>query len=512
MKTFAAIDVGSYALEMKLFEMTSKGGIKLIESIRHQIDLGTDTYVTGRISNSKIDEMCRILKEFKDICDAMKIDDYRLCATSAIRGASNSAIIMDRIKQRSGFKGTILSNSEQRFLHYKAVAYRNGKTFDELLNKTTAILDIGGSSTQISLFENGNLVTTQNLILGILRLAERMAHLNVGKARFEDLLGELIDTQLLVFRKLYLKDVTIQNLILVDDYISDVYVDYPGRSPEVIATEDTIDRILDILRNSPVSEICRQFNIPEDNVTLCHISAKLIKSVCELSKIDAIWIPGVTLGDGMAYEYAESHKLISKGHNFEEDILSSARTLGKRYLSSKKRSDTLESISLAIFDAMGKLHGMNKRDRLLLRISTILHDCGKFISMMNLGECSYNIIMNSEIIGLSHMEREIVANVVKYNHQEYSYTEVRRDTLDLDSDAQLTIAKLIAILRLANGLDRSHKQKFKDVKITVKNDELVFTVNDSADISLEKGLFTNRAEFFDEVFSIHPVIRRKSGK
>lgn len=489
--------------------MSVKNGIKQIESVRHQIDLGTDTYVTGRISNSKIDEMCRVLSEFKDICDAMRVDDYRMCATSAVRGAQNSAIIMDRIKQRSGFKGTILSNSEQRFLHYKAVAYRNGKTFEKLLDQPTAILDIGGSSTQISLFEDGNLVTTQNLMLGILRLAERMAHLNAKNTRFEELLKELIDTQLSVFKKLYLKDFNIKNLILVDDYVSDVYMNIQDKDSSLIVTEDRIDHVLKILRESTTSEICRTFSIPEDNVTLCHISTLLLKSLCEISEIDAIWIPGVTLGDGMAYEYAESHKMLPKGHNFEADILSSARTLGKRYLSSRKRSETLENISLAIFDAMGKIHGMGSRERLMLRIATILHDCGKFISMMNLGECSYNIIMNSEIIGLSHMEREIVANVVKYNHQDYSYVEVQRNTLDLDGYACMTIAKLIAILRLANGLDRSHKQKFKDVKISIKNDELVFAVNNPVDISLEMGLFKNRAEFFDEVFSIHPVIRQK---
>ena len=159
---------------------------------------------------------------------------------------------------------------------------------------------------------------------------------------------------------------------------------------------------------------------------------------------------------------------------------------------------------------MKKIHGMGKRERLMLRITTILHDCGKYISMANLGECSYNIIMYSEIIGLSHMEREIVANVVKYNHLDYSYNEVLSSTLDLDRDSCLTIAKLIAILRLANGLDRSHKQKFKDVKIALKDDELVFTVSTSVDITLERGLFNNRAEFFDEVFSVHPVIRQKT--
>lgn len=144
-----------------------------------------------------------------------------------------------------------------------------------------------------------------------------------------------------------------------------------------------------------------------------------------------------------------------------------------------------------------------------MRIATLLHDCGKYISLVNLGECSYNIIMSTEIIGLSHKEREIVANVVKYNHMDFNYAEVTGSGT-IDREAYLTIAKLTAILKVANGLDRSHKQKFKDVKATLKERELIITVDESVDITLEKGLFTKRSNFFEEVYSVRPVIRQRS--
>lgn len=510
MKTFAAIDVGSYALEMKIFEMSVKGGIKQIDSIRHQIDLGTDTYVTGRISNAKLDELCKVLSEFKSICGYMKVDDYKALCTSAIREASNSAIILDRIRQRSGIDVGVLSNSEQRFLHYKAVAYRSADSFDEAMSKQTAILDIGGSSIQISLYDNGKLITTQNLKLGVLRLQERMNHLNARTLHYEELLGEIINSQLTVFKKLYLKDFTINNLIIVDDYITDAVIHMQNDITSQTVDMDTVQNVMNIMTEHTESEIARILAIPEDNVTLCHISAVLLKNLMKISEINRIWIPGVTLGDGMAYDYAEAHRMIPKRHDFEQDIISSARNLSKRYMGSRKRSETLETIALGIFDATKKIHGMSDRERLLLRIATLLHDCGKYISMVNLGECSYNIIMYSEIIGLSHKEREIVANVVKYNHQEYTYQDVLAHTNDLDHDACLAIAKLTAILRLANGLDRSHKQKFKDVRATLKNEKLILTVDSPVDISLEKGLFNNRAEFFEEVFSIRPEIKQKT--
>ena len=117
--------------------------------------------------------------------------------------------------------------------------------------------------------------------------------------------------------------------------------------------------------------------------------------------------------------------------------------------------------------------------------------------------------MSTEIIGLSHIEREIVANVVKFNHTEFEYYDVIGKKLALGRDDYLIIAKLTAMLRLANGLDRSHKQKFGEMKVALHGSILECTVRADEDVTLEKGLLSNRADFFEEVFSVHPVIKQK---
>ncbi len=127
--------------------------------------------------------------------------------------------------------------------------------------------------------------------------------------------------------------------------------------------------------------------------------------------------------------------------------------------------------------------------------------------MVNLGECSYAIIMATEIIGLSHREREIVANIVRYNHLEFDYS--MENSEGIDREEYLTIVKLTAILQIANALDRSHKQKCRDIKAVRKDDKLILTITTNEDITLERGLFGSRAEFFREVYSIEPVIRQK---
>lgn len=75
-KTFAAIDVGSFELMLKIFEMSGRRGMREIDHIRHRIELGTDTYATGKISNERVEELCRVLKEFKKIMDTYQVEDY----------------------------------------------------------------------------------------------------------------------------------------------------------------------------------------------------------------------------------------------------------------------------------------------------------------------------------------------------------------------------------------------------------------------------------------------------
>ena len=256
-------------------------------------------------------------------------------------------------------------------------------------------------------------------------------------------------------------------------------------------------------------EVAKRFNIPEENIPLLYVSAILIKCILEITKAENLWAPGVTLCDGIAYEYAERKDYIKAPHDFEHDILSCAQNISKRYMGSKSRRETLQHIAVEIFDNTRKIHGLSKRDRLLLQVATMLHDCGKYISMINLGDCSYNIIMSTEIIGLSHMERRIVANVVRYNHMSFDGYNSSSYVEGISYEDYLRIAKLTAIMRVANGLDRTHKQKFKDFKIQVKNRELIINIDTRSDITLEKGLFKNRAEFFCEVFGIMPVIKQK---
>ena len=198
MKIFAAIYIGTYELSLKIFELAARKDIREIDFIRHRIELGKDVYGKGHIGYKLADEMCDVLKEFTEIMRGYKVDDYRVYGGQALRDAGNEMFLLNQIELRTGLKVEVLSNSEQRFISYKVVA--SHKEFDEMTKKGAAVVDVGGGSIQITLFVKGNVVTTQHLMLGTMRVHEKLSAIEQSVVHVEKQIQELVDKELEVFK------------------------------------------------------------------------------------------------------------------------------------------------------------------------------------------------------------------------------------------------------------------------------------------------------------------------
>ena len=175
------------------------------------------------------------------------------------------------------------------------------------------------------------------------------------------------------------------------------------------------------------------------------------------------------------YDFAKIEKKLSK--YLDEDRFQ--HTMGVMYTSA----------------CLAMVHGYDIKDA---QVSGLLHDCGKFISLRDSSACAYNIIMATEIIGLSHAEREIVAEVVRCNLDAFRYGE-----------GSIRAGKLTAMLRLANAMDRSHHGRLDDGKLQVKGNKLIISTSYAGNLALETMAVEDKADFFEEMFGIRPEIRQK---
>lgn len=506
MITFAAIDVGSNEVSLKIYEILKGSKIRELDQVRQTIELGSETYSNGKISYPMVDELCHILQSFTLKMEEYQVSDYTAYATSALREASNQIVILDQIKLRCGLKIKILSNSEQRFLYYKAITLQES-TFQDIIKKGTAIVDVGSGSMQISLFDKESLVSTQNIRLGSIRVRENLSQMEKHTDNFKNLISEYIDHEIITYIDKFFKEQKIKNIIAVGEQLNEMMRSYKKFFGTDYLKKSDFNQMYSYLFSKSIENLSENLNISKEEATLALPTAMIYHKVLEKTKAEGMWIPNISLCEGIVIEYAEKKCKLKQLHNFTEDIIQSSRNIAKRYESNTIHCDNVEYTALSIFDKIRKLHGLGKRERLLLQIAIILHNCGGYINMNDVPENSYKIIMATEIIGISHQEREMVANLVRYNLDNFpSYSEISEH---INRENYLIIVKLTAIFRIANALDCSHKQKFSNIMISLKDTLLTITADTLEDITLERGLFDKKANFFEEVYGIRPTIKQK---
>lgn len=501
--TFAAIDIGSYETEMVIYEI-GQDKMQQLDHVRHTISLGRDAYNTKSISYPLVDELCEVLYGFVKIMKTYKVKNYRAVATSAIREAGNCVNILDRIKVVTGLKVEILSNSEQRLVMYEAVASKK-EGFSSIIQKGAAMADVGSGSTQVSLFDNGSLITTQNICLGGLRIRERIDSIAADSSSLVNIMEEYIDTDIEVLKNLFIRERKIKSLIAVGDNINRLMRSF---NPEHIKEYYTRDEFIQVYhRLYYMGDIENRQAMPEEVASAMLPSIMIYKKIMDITQAETIWIPGVKLCDGLALEYAVKEKKADlTQHDFNADIIAAARNITKRYSWNKEHVKFVEKNALAVFDTMKKVHGLGKRERLILQIACILHDCGQYISMTHPEECSYNIVMSTEIIGLSHTEREMTANIIKYTTMDF---KVDDNMAHFSNEVILTISKLTAIIKICNALDRGHRQKFKNTTYSISGRKFQIITETYEDITLEKGMISDKISLFEEVYGLKPVIIQK---
>ncbi len=504
--TYAAINIGSNELSMKIVEIVRKTEVRELTHMRHATELGTDTYIDGSISNESISEICRALSGFLDVMNEFGVMDYDICGGSALREALNSITVLDRVRIRCGLKIKILSNSEQRFLRYKAIAF-GGDRFNEMIQRETAIVDVGGGSTQFSLFGDGSLAATQNIPLGSLRIKDLLRYIESQADDYNDLMGEYVSRDVKILQNMYPLTGRIENLIAIGDQLYDLkrFAKLMGKG-DVLTRADFDETYTRLLSLTPVS-ISRQLGVPVEQAMLLLPTMMVYHRFLSSTKVNSIWLCNVTLCDGMVTEYIEREKRVKPPHDFTVDALSSARHVANRYQSDVPHTGNVENLTLRIFDGMRRIHGMSKRDRLLLQIAVILHDCGSFVNMRNTPENSHMIIMATELIGLTHAERELVAHMVRYNTKDFPSHKHLSHLFGADD--YIKIMKLVAIFRIAHSLDTSRQQKCLDVRVTLVEDQLHISVTTAKELTLEKTMFNQKAAFFEQVYGIQPILRQK---
>ena len=165
---FAAIDIGSNAIRlliMNVIEHKGKSHFKKSSLLRVPLGLGTDSFIHGHISEGKTEMLIKTMKAFRHLMDIHQAISYRACATSALREANNGMQIIQRIKQETGIFINIISGKEEA-----RIIFSNHIAEEMDPNKYYLYVDVGGGSTDITLFANGKQHLSSSFNIGTLKI------------------------------------------------------------------------------------------------------------------------------------------------------------------------------------------------------------------------------------------------------------------------------------------------------------------------------------------------------
>jgi exopolyphosphatase/guanosine-5'-triphosphate,3'-diphosphate pyrophosphatase len=504
-KFSAVIDLGSLALRLKIFEIVEEKSPHEIESARSFLSFGAQTYRDGSISAEQVTEICEILSSFQFKLKEYKLTDAICVATSAFREAGNRDFIIEQIRLRTGLSIRVLDNAEERYYHNLAVK-ENQPDFLNIIQTGTMMLDIGSGSIQATVYDKSDLVFSQNMLLGSLRVSEMLSDLERQTTHYANVLEEFISQDLDDYHAVEPKGIEYKNYIAFGGDIGFIKR-MAGHSPReyCFLTRKKFLDVYETLLLTRTSDLILSSDIPAANASLLLPTAILIKKMLDYTGLDGVHLPAASLTDGVVYhtESVAGHfKLIMDP---KLDVISAARHIAKRYRCDKKHIDNVEGNALLIFDSVKKYHGMSERDRLLLRLSAILHEVGKYIHVSNHSSRSYHIINTMELIGINETERENVACIARFYTKSNLFVD--RYYQYLSPDRRTVVSKLTAIMRLADAMDAAHKQKLRNLSVTVASGTMDIACDSSLDLTFEQWAFNHNADLFGQVFGITPILR-----
>ena len=167
---YAAIDTGSNAVRLLIADIIQNDGtisFKKNTLVRVPLRLGDDAFLDKHISDKKADDLVKTMVAFKNLMDVYKVSDYMACATSAMREAKNGPELIKRIKEEANLDLEIIHGEKEAGIIY---ASHIGVDLDE--SKTYLYIDVGGGSTELSLFADGEQIASQSFNIGTIRILD----------------------------------------------------------------------------------------------------------------------------------------------------------------------------------------------------------------------------------------------------------------------------------------------------------------------------------------------------
>lgn len=283
---YAAIDIGSNAVRLLIKsidrEAVQEKKIKKVMMLRVPLRLGFDVFSIGELSEKKADKLRRLMKAFRQLMKIYDVDDYRACATSAMRDARNGRTIIKKIEKDTGIRIEIIDGQEEARMIYN----NHIECMEDRLGNYMYV-DVGGDSTEINLLTNGELVWSVSYNIGTVRMLSNA----VKEGTWQQMEEELMKVT---------EGVAAINIIGSGGNINKLFrlADKKDKKLQRLPVS-SLQTVYDVLKPLTPEERVEAFSLKQDRADVIVPAAEIFLKIAEVVHAEYIYVPVIGLSDGI---------------------------------------------------------------------------------------------------------------------------------------------------------------------------------------------------------------------
>ncbi len=502
----AAIDIGSNSIRLVVAQPAPGGHFRVLDEERASTRLARSLDSTRRLDSESVQASLAALRRFKKLAEGQQATHLRTIATCAVREAENGEEFCQVVREETGLEVEVISAEQEAKYAFLSVqrAY-------EVADRNIAVADIGGGSTELVLASGNHIEAICSTPLGAVRLTEMYGTSARLFGDDYDYMLQHIDRTL----KKKLKSPPFVPQVLFGTggtftSMASVLMASKGQPSTMLwgyrTTRAQVRHILDRLRSFSPKQRRNVPGLSADRADIIIAGLAVIDRIMKHLKVNILQVHTGGVRDGLLYTMLDRLcPTVGDTEHQQEAIKRFASSCGADWAHSQHVAFLAEQI----FTQLAEPLELCPQDQAILQAAAMLQDVGYLINYQQHHKHSYQLILNSQLPGYRRHELELIANVARY-HRGAKPKRKHANFRHLSADEQQRVRQMVAILRLAVALDRSHNQTVRSVQLDVDGYKIRMAVQADGDPEVDLWAARRRVAMFEKVFNKEVWIHAQS--
>lgn len=485
-KRIAAIDLGTNSFHAVIVDVYSDGSFRTLDKLKEMVELAKGG-LGKRLSDSAFKRGISALRNIKRLADSYECEKILAYATSAIREAENGGEFIQKSIDDLGIKINAIPGKLEAELIGHAV--RHGV---KLTKKPVLMADIGGGSVEFIIGNESEFFFKASKKIGVSRMTEVFKpadpitpkNIQTLEAYYEEQIRDVAEA----FAQ-HRTDTIIGSSGTMEN-IALMIASHKSKPTDVTVNEleFSAEEFREFYKNFIRLDKKKRKKVPgldTKRINFINTGVVLLNFLIRKFGIKKVKISSQALREGIVIRYLKKEMIgLPWTGTFANPRRRSVFELLRKTDWHETHSRHVANLALTIFDALEGELNLTKNDRELLEYAAYLHDIGYYISHSKHHKHALYIIRHAELKGFKEDEIEIMANVARY-HRRSTPKKRHGEYWKLSAKTRKRIKKLSGILRVADGLDRSHYQNVKDLQVYPGKDEIKLNIRTEEEPYLE---------------------------